>query len=303
MNTLLDSFATHRKTAPRAFRPRMFVFSALLAATLMLPALMPASAQEGNGSSLFATEGKKSKEGKSEKDKEAKEEKKEEKKAEKQEQRAQKQRQLGLEAAENGPEPNPEMPADPAADEMDADAVPPLEDAEPAVEETTPPQPRVTVPSRPNASPSAAVLPPPESDQKGVLQEPPPAAPLPVNENRPKNGSLEGRSEFYLDFQAQKLSEVIAAIGPMVGKNFLLDQTVGEQPVTLITHAAIPADMVMPIFEAVLNTYNFKLVETADGNLMKIVPLDQGKEQAPLIMDQGVVPEGFENYQIGRAHV
>ncbi len=297
MNTLLDSFATHRKTAPRAFRPRMFVFSALLAATLMLPALMPASAQEGNGSSLFATEGKKSKEGKSEKDKEAKEEKKEEKKAEKQEQRAQKQRQLGLEAAENGPEPNPEMPADPAADEMDADAVPPLEDAEPAVEETTPPQPRVTVPSRPNASPSAAVLPPPESDQKGVLQEPPPAAPLPVNENRPKNGSLEGRSEFYLDFQAQKLSEVIAAIGPMVGKNFLLDQTVGEQPVTLITHAAIPADMVMPIFEAVLNTYNFKLVETADGNLMKIVPLDQGKEQAPLIMDQGVVPEGFENYQ------
>lgn len=225
--------------------------------------------------------------------KQEKAQKKEERKEQKAEQKAQKKADKAAGAAET-PEPPPAPVVGQTPPLESAQEETPEEEATPAVvEETTPPQPRVESQTRP-VQDSATVMPPPEEDQKGVKSEAPAAPPIPVNESRPKAVNGE-RKDFYIDFQKQPLAEVIAAIGPMVGKNFLLDPTITNQEVTLITHAAIPPDMVLEIFESVLTTYGFKLVDTADGNLTKIVPIAEGKDQSEMVISNQP-PTGFEGY-------
>ncbi|MDZ4859475.1 MAG: type II secretion system secretin GspD [Candidatus Hydrogenedentes bacterium] len=283
MNTPLAPADPILRTMPLPHAGRVIARAAMFGIVILVSCLFVAPAQQGNGRSVFAAEGEV---------KESKEEKaaaREQRKEGKKEQRSTQKKQVGVE----GPEPMPEMPE--ATEEKGADEPAPLVDAE-EVEGTAPPRPRVNIPSRPAAPLAATEMPLPESKpSEGVLQEPPPPPELKPNEARPKLGA-PGGSPLYLDFDKQSLAQVVAAIGPMIGKNFLLDQTVAEQPVTLITHDAIPSDMILPIFEAVLNTYNFKMVETAGGNLIKIVPLEQNKDQADLILEQNVIPEGYENY-------
>lgn len=253
----------------------------MLAAAFVLAA--PIAAQQGNGKSVYAISAEKAKEDKERRKEDRKEEKAEKKELKKAEKAA------GSESPEEAPAPvvGQAPPLEPAAPA-------PEEEAEPAAEETAPPQPRVESTVRPEPS-AATVMAPPPVEQKGVSAEAPPAPPVPVNSNRPKTGEGE-REPFFLDFNKQPLSEVVAAIGPMVGKNFLLDPTITTQEVTLITHSAIPPDMILPIFESVLNTYQFKMVETADGNLVKIVPITEGKDQEELRIGVEGPPKGYEGY-------
>lgn len=245
----------------------------------------PAHAQQTPGKSVYAIS--------EEQVKQEKAQKKEERKEQKAEQKAQKKVEKAA-AGGDTPEPAPAPVVGQSPPLESAQPETPEEEAAPAVvEETTPPQPRVESQVREDQS-SATVMPPPEEEQKGVKSEAPAAPPIPVNENRPKTGNGE-RKEFYIDFQKQPLSEVIAAIGPMVGKNFLLDPTITNQEVTLITHSAIPPDMILEIFESVLTTYGFKLVDTADGNLTKIVPIAEGKDQSEMVISDKP-PTGFEGY-------
>ncbi len=226
--------------------------------------------------------------------KQEKAQKKEERKEQKAEQKAQKKAEKVVGDGTDTPEPPPAPVVGQSPPLEAAPSEPTEEEATPAViEETTPPQPRVESQTRPG-QPSAAVMDPPAEEAKGVKSEAPAAPPIPVNENRPKaiNGD---RKDFYIDFQKQPLSEVIASIGPMVGKNFLLDPTITNQEVTLITHSAIPPDMILEIFESVLTTYGFKLVDTADGNLTKIVPIAEGKDQSEMVISDKA-PLGFEGY-------
>ncbi|NUM56452.1 MAG: type II secretion system secretin GspD [Candidatus Hydrogenedentes bacterium] len=250
-------------------------------------AVFPSFAQQA-GKSVYAISAEHAKE---EKDK-RKEDRKEQKAEKKEQKKADKNGAAGEASPEEaaapvvGQTPPPLESAEPAAPA-------PEQDAEPAVDETSPPQPRVESPTRPD--PSATVMEPPAVDAKGVLPQAPPAPPVPKDDNRPKEGEGE-REPFFIDFNKQPLTEVIAAIGPMVGKNFLLDPTISTQEVTLITHAPLPPDMIMPIFESVLNTFQFKLVETADGNLVKIVPITEGKDQEELRIGEVKPPTGYEGY-------
>ncbi|GMU92918.1 MAG: hypothetical protein AMXMBFR4_19760 [Candidatus Hydrogenedentota bacterium] len=190
------------------------------------------------------------------------------------------------------PTPQPVAPLE----EVESEGGPPaaeVVDAE--TEGTTPPRPRIIAPEPPETS--GAVLPPPPTEARGVSQQPPPTPPLPVNPDRPKTGPPAGENEIYLDFQGQTLREVIASIGPIIGKNILMDANVNDQQtVTLITHAPIPREMVLPIFESILASYQYKLVETADGNLVKIRPIAEDREQAPLVIDETYSPTGYEGY-------
>ncbi len=242
----------------------------------------PAFPQQGNGKSVYAISNEQAKE------------EKEKRKEERKEQKQQKKQEKAV-AGTASPEAQPPVVNQPPPLESAEPAAPaPEQEAEAATEGTTPPQPRVDATTRPEPS-SATVMEPPEEEAKGVKSEAPPAPEVPKNMNRPKTGESE-QKDFYLDFQKQSLSEVIAAIGPMVGKNFLLDPTITNQEVTLITHAAIPPDMVMEIFESVLNTYGFKMVETAGGNLVKIIPLAEGKGDTALRLKSDLPPAGYEGY-------
>lgn len=259
---------------------------AVAAALISAFSMIPAPAQQGSGSSVFA-QGQKAEKDK-DKDKERKERRKEEKAV----------KRGAVPEPGAGPVPNPVMQPPQNVDETPATPEPTPTDAEvepaaPMVEETAPPQPRVDTTTRDT---SATVLPPPETEAKGVLENPPPSPPLPKVEERPKD-IPPSDEPVYFDFNSTMLPEVIAAIGPMVGKNFLLDPSVATQQVTLITHGAIPRKMVMPILEAVLNTYSLKTVETADGHLVMIRPITENKENAPLIVQGEAPPEGFENYE------
>ncbi|MCC6797660.1 MAG: type II secretion system secretin GspD [Candidatus Hydrogenedentes bacterium] len=245
-----------------------------------------AGAQQTPGKSVYAIS--------EEQVKQEKAQKKEERKEQKAEQKAQKKADKATGETTDSPEPPPAPVVGQSPPLESAQTNSPEEETEPAtVEGTEPPQPRVESQMRPE-QPSGAVMDPPPASREGVLEEAPQPPEVPVNTNRPKDlQPVEGK--FFIDFEKRPLVDVIAAIGPMVGKNFLLDPTITNQEVTLITHAAIPPDMVLEIFESVLTTYGFKLVDTADGNLTKIVPIAEGKDQSQMIISDQP-PTGFEGY-------
>ncbi|MCX8108960.1 MAG: hypothetical protein N3G20_09165, partial [Verrucomicrobiae bacterium] len=89
---------------------------------------------------------------------------------------------------------------------------------------------------------------------------------------------------------------MVKAIGAQTGKNFLLDPSVGNVAVTLISHAPISPDMLLPALQAVLLTHGFTMRETLDGQLIIVRPVAEGSDKAPLVIGSRELPKGFDEF-------
>jgi general secretion pathway protein D len=86
------------------------------------------------------------------------------------------------------------------------------------------------------------------------------------------------------NYNGADILQVVQAIARLTGKNFDVDPSVGNIQVTLITHEKIPPEMAMEVLQSVLATRGFRMVETLDGKLIKIMPDPNARrsEKVPL---------------------
>lgn len=138
---------------------------------------------------------------------------------------------------------------------------------------------RPAPPSRPRPVRPSQVQPtqvrPGTTASQGAAAEP--------NPYRPKEGAA-ATEPVSIDYEGVELQEIVKAIGAATGRNFLLDPQIGAIPVTLISHAPVPADMLLDVLQAVLVTHGFTMRDTLDGELIKIRPIDEESENAPLVV-------------------
>ena len=206
----------------------------------------------------------------------------------------------------NAVDPN----ADPNMQDPGNEPLPDEQAEEPAIEEEPPPiMPTPVRNQQPDARPvrrpieriqgrSPGAQPP---GPRGPGQAPanggviPMAADNEANAGDEKNGEkATGKGNF--DFNGADILTVVGSIAELTGRNFDVDPSVGNIQVTLITHDEIPAEMAYQVLESVLASRGFRMVESLDGNLIKIMP-DPGarrSEKVPLYKGMEGPPEGFD---------
>ncbi|MBI1320895.1 MAG: type II secretion system protein GspD [Candidatus Hydrogenedens sp.] len=113
----------------------------------------------------------------------------------------------------------------------------------------------------------------------------------------PKNGDVAAEAVDF-DFEGAQIKEVIESISRLTGRNFEFDPNLGASQVTVITHDKIPPEMAYEVLEAILAARQFSMVETLDGNLIRILPTPQAASdpKVPLYVggDHGV--EGYDGF-------
>ncbi len=230
-----------------------------------------------------------------------------------------------LVAQNDGPEPIDEQgsaePAPPDGAPPEGGGAPPMppENAEsPPAEQPQPgavqlPQ-RPNLPSRNAVNRSSSALPglaapggrttstlPGGPKSGNITPNPPVITPVgaeqgitPAGVGRPTDGK-SATEPVNVYFWQTELGEIVKAIGAQTGKNFLFDPQMGQTLVTLVGHAPIQSDMLLPLLQSVLTTYGFTMRESLDGNIIKIRPLNQDDEMSEMSVGQ-VIPNGFEEY-------
>ena len=100
------------------------------------------------------------------------------------------------------------------------------------------------------------------------------------------------------DFQDAPLYDVIESISRLTGRNFDVDPNITASTVTIITHDKIPPEMAYEVLESILNSRGYALVESLDGHLIKIVPIQEiaQNEKVPLVMDKEHVIKGYDGF-------
>ncbi|MFM1921332.1 MAG: type secretion system protein GspD, partial [Candidatus Hydrogenedentota bacterium] len=133
---------------------------------------------------------------------------------------------------------------------------------------------------------------------------PPPPGPRPGqadsgnnkdNPNNIKDGATpQGEVDF--DFNGTDILEVVKSISILTGRNFDVDPSVGNIQVTLITHEKIPPEMAFEVLESVLASRGFRMVETLDGKLIKIMPDPNARrsEKVPVLKGMVAPEEGYD---------
>ncbi|MDK1020184.1 MAG: type II secretion system secretin GspD [Candidatus Hydrogenedentes bacterium] len=120
-----------------------------------------------------------------------------------------------------------------------------------------------------------------------------------ANPDRPRGGD-PSQEPFYLDFDDVPLGTVIRAIGVKTGRNFVLDPGIGNQKVTIVSHDPVPAELAYDILESILAGQGFTMLETLDGNLIRIVPRTGQQGTDKLHIYKGTIPplDGFDRFSI-----
>lgn len=201
-------------------------------------------------------------------------------------------------------------------------APPPVEDAPPPEaidnggngdlpEEVAPPPPVMPTvrPSRPRPGvPSNAPAPRPRPPRPGLPSSlggaPQPGAPAAgaadpgvIVDNGPDNGE-KATTAVNFDYKDATLSTVIEAIAKLTGRNFDVDPNIGAVTVTIITHDKIPPEMAYQVLESILASRGFSMIETLDGNLIKIVPTPDAvpSPKTKLSTDTKVQETNYDTY-------
>ncbi len=120
-----------------------------------------------------------------------------------------------------------------------------------------------------------------------------------ANTERPLGGDTS-QEDIYIDFENVSLLDVISAIGVRTGRNFEVDPSLANQKVTIISHHPVPPDLAYDILESILASKNFVMLETLDGNLIKIVQRGQQQGNDKLQIYKGTIPplDGFDRFSI-----
>ena len=183
------------------------------------------------------------------------------------------------------------------------------DDADIYYEQPPPPvvTPRSTRPIEPGARPTR---PPAPTDRPTPAPRRTPERP-PAPRERPDAAGVQGHplaaeektgatptDPISFDFQDAPLYDVVESISRLTGRNFDVDPNISATTVTIITHDKIPPEMAYEVLESILTSRGYSLVESLDGHLIKILPTQEatGSEKVPLIMEPGVLPEGFDGF-------
>ncbi|GMV99076.1 MAG: type II secretion system protein GspD [Candidatus Hydrogenedentota bacterium] len=191
---------------------------------------------------------------------------------------------------EPAPDPNAEAPP-PPPEPSGIQPVIPVRPAQPG-----PPNRGIRVPSSVPGGPAGA--PPPAPGGEVKITEGADTVSLGNTTTEPLRNDGEPQDKpLYLDFNNAQLSDVIESIGRMLGKNFDIDPTVGQQPVTIISHQRIPAELLLNVLESILTTRGAQLVEKADGYLIQVRPVGEDAEHHKFIHESTSLPDGDDgNY-------
>lgn len=84
------------------------------------------------------------------------------------------------------------------------------------------------------------------------------------------------------DFQDTPLSEVVAAIAPLTGLNFMYVPESMQGRVTVISYSPIPREKVLAFLAELLETHDLFMYEVAGGELIHIAPA--GAHPAPIVV-------------------
>ncbi len=115
---------------------------------------------------------------------------------------------------------------------------------------------------------------------------------------RPQNGQPP-TEPIHVNFGDTELINIVEMMTAQIGGNFLLPPgNVLNIKVAIFASEPIPAELAYEFLESLLAMHNFSLVETLDGNLIKIVQAGENPEK--LDIERGNVPpkDGFDNYTI-----
>ena len=115
---------------------------------------------------------------------------------------------------------------------------------------------------------------------------------------RPQNGQPT-TEPIQVNFPDTELLHIVDMLTAQIGGNFLLPPgNVLNIKVALFASEPIPAELAYEFLESLLAMHNFSLVETLDGNLIKIVQAGENPEK--LNIERGNAPPevGFDNYTI-----
>ena len=212
---------------------------------------------------------------------------------------------------EEQPMPQPEPPIEQPQPEFggppqeEVAPEPPVEDAPvmPAVRPSRPQRPVVTPPPRPRPNRNfptpggGPMIPGAPAPMPGTSN----ATPGTTQPSGPSNDEKTGESAsapVNFDYRDAPLSEVIEGIAKLTGKNFDVDPNIGALTVTIITHDRIPPEMAYQVLESILASRGFSMVQTLDGNLIKILPTPDasGSAKNPLFKDASVDKQSYDKY-------
>lgn len=124
--------------------------------------------------------------------------------------------------------------------------------------------------------------------------------------NRPTQADGSPQEPIFLDFDDVSLDEVIETLGPLTGRNFEIPASanLAAKKVTIISHHAIRPDMAYDVLEAILNNNELALVETLQGNLVRVVPKPRagqaniGADKLEIFKGEPEPHLGFDNFAI-----
>lgn len=154
-------------------------------------------------------------------------------------------------------------------------------------------RPVVAPPARGRTFPRGASVP----SASGPAVPPPPERKEVPNEEKQGETPPEGEMVNF-DFRDAPLTDVIQAISKLTGRNFDVDPNIGATNVTLITHDRIPPEMAYEVLESVLSSRGFAMVESLDGHLIKIVPIQDapGSAKPPLYIGDRQPPASYDKF-------
>lgn len=98
-----------------------------------------------------------------------------------------------------------------------------------------------------------------------------------------------------INFKETELIEVIKAFAPYIAKNFDVDPTIGKSLVTVINHDKVPEIMAYDVLQAILNARGFTMMDTVEGNLIRVVPINEASDKPDLRFDYEV-PPGYDTF-------
>lgn len=137
-----------------------------------------------------------------------------------------------------------------------------------------------------------------QQDNGDDPEEPPSLEELGSSE-RPQGGTMS-QEPIFIDFRDVSLLDLIDAISVKTGKNFEVEPNLANQKVTIISNQAVPVKMAYDLLEAILAGRNLIMLDTLDGNLIRIVNRVGQVGTDKLHIYKGTIPplDGFDRFSI-----